>query len=306
MTDAYVHHKPHHNPHRNQRYQYLHELHMKFVTTNVIAVAAIGLLVLLAILVRTHEWYTPASDFGYYLGMAGGLMMLALFVYPLKKRIGFLRRFGATKPWFVFHMICGIVGPIAVIFHSAFQINSQNALVAMLSMLLVAGSGIVGRYIYVRIFDNLNGHELRLDQLQGSVDSESINFSRDMHWAADVVATLTTFRVDALSPSRLGPAQMIYVLALPFRKWNVQHQCHAALKAHLRTRAVARGWDAAKLKKRQRQFDRLIAHYIETVQRAAQYSVYQRFFSWWHVLHIPFVYLLVASAIYHVIAVHMY
>ena len=72
-----------------------------------------------------------------------------------------------------------------------------------------------------------------------------------------------------------------------------------------RTRAAARKWDIAKRKRRQRQFDSLIAHYIATVERAAQYSVYQRFFAWWHILHIPFVYLLVASAIYHVIAVFL-
>jgi len=38
----------------------------------------------------------------------------------------------------------------------------------------------------------------------------------------------------------------------------------------------------------------------------AQFEAYDRLFSLWHVLHIPFVYVLVVSAIAHVIAVHVY
>lgn len=284
----------------------LQDLPRKMINHSVAAVAALGLFIALAILVRTREWYTPASDFGYYLGMAGGLMMVALFVYPLKKRIGFLRRFGATKPWFVFHMTCGIVGPIAVIFHSTFQIHSQNALVAMLSMLLVAGSGIVGRFIYVRIFDGLSDHEYRLDQLQGGADSASLNFSRDMHWATDVVATLTAFRMAALDSKRRGLAHIMHALALPYKEWKMRRQCHNAMIRHLRRRAIQRDWNEAKFNMRQRQFDLLISRYTATVVKAGQYSVYKNFFAWWHILHIPFVYLLIASAIYHVVAVHMY
>ena len=46
--------------------------------------------------------------------------------------------------------------------------------------------------------------------------------------------------------------------------------------------------------------------YLRTAQRLAQIHVYQRLFSWWHVLHVPLVWMLVATAIAHVIAVHMY
>ena len=55
------------------------------------------------------------------------------------ERVRFLQRMGSAKPWFIFHMVCGVVGPMAVIYHSTFRIGSQNALVAMVSMLLVAG-----------------------------------------------------------------------------------------------------------------------------------------------------------------------
>jgi hypothetical protein len=42
------------------------------------------------------------------------------------------------------------------------------------------------------------------------------------------------------------------------------------------------------------------------VVRVAQYNAYERVFALWHVAHLPFVYLLVISAVVHVIAVHAY
>jgi hypothetical protein len=42
------------------------------------------------------------------------------------------------------------------------------------------------------------------------------------------------------------------------------------------------------------------------VVRVAQFTAYERLFALWHVLHVPFVYLLVLTACFHVFAVHAY
>ena len=47
-------------------------------------------------------------------------------------------------------------------------------------------------------------------------------------------------------------------------------------------------------------------NYLDSVQRVSQYAAFVRLFSLWHVLHVPLVYMLVLSAIAHVVAVHMY
>jgi hypothetical protein len=49
-----------------------------------------------------------------------------------------------------------------------------------------------------------------------------------------------------------------------------------------------------------------VRRYLTAVVRVAQYTAYERLFSFWHLAHIPFVYLLVISAIVHVVAVHAY
>ena len=49
-----------------------------------------------------------------------------------------------------------------------------------------------------------------------------------------------------------------------------------------------------------------IATYLKAVRDAAQFHTYERMFSWWHIFHIPLVYMMVFSAFYHVYAVHAY
>ena len=43
-----------------------------------------------------------------------------------------------------------------------------------------------------------------------------------------------------------------------------------------------------------------------TSANAINQLIYERMFSLWHILHVPFVFMLVISGVVHVIAVHMY
>jgi hypothetical protein len=50
----------------------------------------------------------------------------------------------------------------------------------------------------------------------------------------------------------------------------------------------------------------LASSYLKECERVAEFSTYERFFSLWHILHIPLIYILAASAIFHIIAIYMY
>ena len=45
---------------------------------------------------------------------------------------------------------------------------------------------------------------------------------------------------------------------------------------------------------------------LEAGRRTTEYRAYARLFSYWHVLHIPLFYLLLISAVVHVVAVNLY
>ncbi|MDH4134457.1 MAG: hypothetical protein OEV31_06675, partial [Gammaproteobacteria bacterium] len=54
-------------------------------------VPMIVLLLLATWLAARSGIYSPGSDFGYYLGVVGALMMVALLLYPLRKHVRFLQ-----------------------------------------------------------------------------------------------------------------------------------------------------------------------------------------------------------------------
>ena len=114
---------------------------------------------------RGHEVIAPQKGLGYALGIVGGTMMLLVLLYPLRKRVRFMRNWARLAPWFRWHMVLGCLGPVLVVVHSNFQTQSLNGLMALVSTLIVAGSGVVGRYLYVRIHRGLYGAKVEAREL---------------------------------------------------------------------------------------------------------------------------------------------
>lgn len=50
---------------------------------------------------------TPESGPGYALGVCGGVTTLVLALFPVRKRVRFMRRWGVLGHWFRVHMILG-------------------------------------------------------------------------------------------------------------------------------------------------------------------------------------------------------
>jgi hypothetical protein len=101
------------------------------------------LLIIAGYLLRDFGLITPEYGAGYWLGIVGGSLMLALLLYPFRKRLRILHFLGPTKHWFRMHMAFGLVGPLLILYHCNFQLGSINSQVALYCMLLVAGSGII-------------------------------------------------------------------------------------------------------------------------------------------------------------------
>jgi hypothetical protein len=83
-------------------------------------------------------------------------------------------------------------------------------------------------------------------------------------------------------------------------------ECAKALREPLERIGRHRRWDAKDIAERERLALKLVRRYLDGVVRIAQFSAYERVFALWHVAHVPFVYLLVASTLVHIIAVHAY
>ena len=59
-----------------------------------LAFVLVGLSMWVAYKVATEKYYTPRSNFGFYLGVVGSVMMLLMLAYPLRKHVRFMHRWG--------------------------------------------------------------------------------------------------------------------------------------------------------------------------------------------------------------------
>lgn len=231
------------------------------------------------------------SKLGYWLGVAGGLAMLALFAYPLRKRLAWMKNLGATRHWFIAHMLLGLLGPWLILVHCGLRIGSLNAAVALLSMLVVAASGVVGRFLYVRIHRGLSGERADLGELRAQLRSDHAGVGEQLASLPQVREALFAFEQRALAGASAAPWRM---LALGWTAWRLLRQ----LKAE-----IARATADPVLRPR---WQHQASAHLGQVLRVAQFAAWERLFALWHVLHIPFVYLMVVCAVVHVIAVHAY
>jgi hypothetical protein len=250
--------------------------------------------------------FKAGDDVGYWVGVAGGVMMLLLFSYPLRKHFRFAHGWGKVKWWFWVHMVLGVGGPLLILLHSTFRIGSLNAGVALYSMLIVAGSGVVGRFIYARVNRGLRGEQTELKDLQVRARMDQDDVRSRLSFAPKVEVLLKNFEQAELQAKDGWLTHVRRVFWLPLRQWLLFRQCVVELDAPVRALALHGGWTPQERLRRSKQAQKMVRRYITAVVRVAQYTAYARLFSLWHVAHIPFVYLLIISAIVHVVAVHAY
>lgn len=275
-------------------------------TRDVWVYLAIGLIVAATWWVTQQGWFKAGDDVGYWLGVAGGTMMLLLLSYPLRKYVRALHRLGKVKWWFLAHMLLGVGGPTLILLHSTYRIGSLNAAVAMYSMLVVAGSGVIGRFIYLRVHRSLSGQKASLEQLRTRAGLDESETRSRLHFAPEVEARLLAFGERQLSATPGWPTWLRQVFVLPAHMWLVYLRCAAGLHQPLRKIARRRQWSRADLARREYLARKLVQRYLTSVVKVAQFTAWERLFALWHVLHTPFVYILAISAVVHVVAVHMY
>jgi hypothetical protein len=257
-------------------------------------------------LVRDQALINPEEGTGYWLGIIGGSMMLVLLLYPLRKRIRALRILGGTKEWFRMHMILGVLGPVLVLFHSNFHLGSFNSRVALYCMLLVAGSGVIGRHIYAHIHNGLYGRKTTLkdmrDNLTKSLESSHGLATLMPALAAKLEALSAQVQGDAVTGRLTTRASILWTAKQYFVWASLLLTARQELRRHAATSpALARG--LPRLNKSSRLF---IGRFVRLTGRVAQFTLYERLFSLWHILHMPLFFMMIISALFHVLAVHMY
>ena len=283
---------------------FLSEIYSRFKVTIWFAIAAA--VVYIGYDGREARNLTAESGLGYALGIFALTCMVVLLLFPLRKRFKVLKFLGATPMWFRNHQVLGIVAPIGALYHCNFDLGSLNSRVALYSALTVAASGIVGRFIYTKIFRGLNVRRTSLKQLAASMQAQFPESGQQMVFLPELMQRVGEFDEQVLSP----PSGMIAVWLLPlrliYRTRRAQWRLNRFAKRKIMVESLYNEAIAADKKQIRRVANRCIARHLAEVRRVAEYTAYQRLFALWHKIHLPFFILLVVSVIVHVYAVHSY
>lgn len=250
--------------------------------------------------------FTAGDDAGYWIGVAGAVMMLLLFSYPLRKYFRFAHSWGNIRWWFWIHMILGVLGPLFILLHSTFHIGSLNAGVALYSMIIVAVSGVIGRFLYQRVNRGLHGEKTDLNTLLAKAGLDKEDARSRLAFAPSVEHRLKEFETRELAIKEGIPSALRFVFWLPILQFLVYRKCASELDALLPQMAKSQNWSKEDLVRRRTRAKKMVDRYLNSVVRVTQYSAYSSLFSLWHVAHIPFVYILIVTALVHVYAVHAY
>lgn len=229
-----------------------------------------------------HKALRPSGRVAHWLGVTGALLILFPLVYAVRKRVRAFDRLGSLRAWLEVHIFCGLVGPVLVTFHSSFKFNGLIS-VAYWAMVIVTLSGIVGRYLYVRIPKTIRGVELTQEQVtERAAGLKTALAEAGLSEAAMRLVEGFERSVLPQPVGSAGPAHGWFAVS-----WRVRS---------LRRLLVAEGLepDAA------RQVARLTAERAALLRRLGALQRTKRLFARWHVFHLPLVWLMFAILALHV------
>ena len=189
-------------------------------------------------------------------------------------------------------MVFGIVGPALVILHSNFNLGSLNSQVALFSMLFVAGSGFIGRFLYKRIYRGMSGRKRDAAQMRAdATEMWPLLLSHADH-AERIETKLHDFEGRYLKENPSLVSTVVRRFTAPGAVRRLKRELHDHL-------SFSGASDRANL-------NAGIESYFRAVQRAQRFVLYERMFALWHLLHLPLFLVLFAAAILHIVAVHLF
>jgi len=235
-----------------------------------------------------HQAIKPGGIRGHGLGIIGTLMMLLLLTYSLRKKNILFGNIGKIGNWLDFHIFLGIMGPLFVILHSAFKLNGIVA-ISFWSMISVALSGILGRYLYMQIPRNISGHELNLKDLENTNNKILLEIESDYSVNRTDVDKFETMIVGSLDANRSELYILVsFLLADLFRFFRVKKVGKILRRS-------------TRLSKRQiRILIGLMKKKAYIHRRLILWNKIHQLFHYWHVFHKPFAFIMYFIMVVHV------
>lgn len=219
-----------------------------------------------------HDWFKPSGAFGHGLGIMGTLMILfGVSIYIARKRYNFMSKQLRLKYLLEFHIFLCTLGPILVLFHTAFKFGGIVS-VAFWSMVAVVLSGVIGRFIYIQIPRTIEGRELSLAEVQATKTDLSQILAEKYKLDSHSIQLFVRYSSDEDTTN--GKTTI------------------SGLKKELRIQNFS--------KKEIRTVLKMVMNERSLSKRINRLQTMQKLFKYWHVAHLPFALIMLVIVIIHV------
>lgn len=236
---------------------------------------------------RHEDYWTlkPGGSRGHALGIAGSSLMVAMLVYSVRKRVKAFRGLGKLRDWLDFHIFCGVIGPLLVVLHSSFKVQGLVAL-SFWSMVAVALSGVLGRYLYLQIPRTRAGDQLSLAEVEELNADLARRLQEELGEA--LLKELDSLAAGSIEPgTRPGTPLLPLLLRMPLDGVRLRWRLRSFRRRHRESAELTR----------------VIRQKALLQRRLLLWSRLQELFHHWHVLHKPFAIVMYIFMIVHVAVV---
>lgn len=227
----------------------------------------------------------PGGEMGILYGMVGSLMMVLMLLYSLRKRVRAFKRLGPLRHWLDLHIFLGVVGPTLIVLHTSFKAEGLVAL-SFWSMVVVAASGVAGRYFYGQIPRTRAGDELSLAEAAALDEELTRRLRQHFRLPPQALEGLQELTARGLDRTRSLPVFLLRAafdaVAFHFRLWRFRRQ----LKGVPPTLA--------------RSFVRTLRQKAYLGRRILLWERLHRIFHYWHILHKPFAIIMYLFMLVHI------
>ncbi len=233
-----------------------------------------------------HKMLKPSGILGHGFGIVGSLfMIIGVLSYMARKRYRFLSRWGLLKHWLEFHIFLCTLGPILVLFHTAYKFGGLVA-ISFWSMVAVFVSGVVGRFIYIQIPRSIEGRELSLNEVR-EMKSDVASIIRDSH-------KLDEDSFNVISESIKKKVEL-------YHKNSIKRYFMKRKDDRLSLKSVRKVLKKNKLSRKEyKSIIALVKDDIKLNRRIERLATMQNLFKYWHVAHLPFALVMLIIMVIHV------
>ena len=221
-----------------------------------------------------YQEMKPSGYFSHGLGIIGATMItVGVAIYSSRKRIRALWKLGRLSSWLEFHIFLCLLGPVLVLYHTTFKAGGIAA-ISLWTMLSVAGSGIVGRFLYVLIPRNIKGGELTAQQINEEFDRLGAVL-RESELGTKLLRGVDKHFASIRRPETIRETIVTY-FSLMKSKRQVRKALRQLLSKSDLTPATARNlYKAASAR-------------ASLIQRSIVLLQAEKLFFYWHAIHLPF------------------